>query len=138
MFFFFLKVTHSDERCVASCIVLVRILALLIQGFYFFNLTISYFFFFFFLYFDILFSRISLLFQKGQTNYNKIAEEAINRGHLYLKCHNSIHISDFFRHVSASNLEELELGKRREIGYTFKALGCCLVVLRSNMSYEEV
>ena len=101
----FSRITHVDPRCVASCVVLVRVIALLIQG---------------------------------KNDYNQISEEGIKRGEIYLKkVSGESFLKDFFQHVQASSLQELELGNRRAIGYTFKALGASLYLLRSSLSYVD-
>jgi ADP-ribosylglycohydrolase len=82
----------------------------------------------------VLVRAIGLLIQ-GRSDYETIADEAIHRGLHHLK--GTDYIDDFMFHVNAKSLSDLHLSDRLKIGYTFKALGCALFLLRSNLTYTD-
>jgi len=103
----FCKVTHYDERCVASCVATCVAIALMLQG------------------------KHELA--NGDFDVAKITEEACDHALKFMQPENH---ATFLKHIRAT-LEELDLDEHKAIGYTLKCVGSGFWSFRSDKGFKQ-
>lgn len=94
--------THSDPRCLASCVAVTTAIALMLQG------------------------KCNL---EKEKELNKLVDEALEHGQKMLE--HKDQKKELKKHIHASKLKDLSLDDRNTMGYTFKAVGAGFYGLRT-------
>ncbi|XP_068718826.1 uncharacterized protein [Montipora capricornis] len=101
------KATHYEPRCIASCVSVCIIIALMLQGQHDLNI---------------------------ESSLEKLLDKAKEQGEMHLQ--EPLHQKDFHHYFNCQTWEDVEICEPKLTDYTFKPLGAGLVALRYMKDYK--
>jgi ADP-ribosylglycohydrolase len=120
------RVTHTDLRCLASCVAISTSIALILQHFRdhesIDRTTVE----------SIIDQAFEYAIKELDDTFNALPETE-------KETKREVHTKELKNHMYAQSFTDLELDEGSAIGYTFKAMGCAFVALRKlhNCDQEE-